>query len=197
METFRIAKVTVKSDYQFRRNSVQELQSCFRHFLNTTAGKLIGNNWIRHNRRHLHPTALLIPDLSKIAPIYNGVGFQETEWITNLHLHGYMIIPIRDVPYGLRSQQLIPDHDMTHKMPGHRAFRVWTERYDFDGRDYDGYIAKSLNRLSDFGDYAFFGYLMKPGGGEDILLNVLCRKSLEVLSDYAGVTLSSEQRALV
>lgn len=197
MGKFRIIKITVKSNNEFRSNSIDEMLAAYRHHLNLISGELIGNNWLRQSRKHLHPTALLIPDLSKIAPSFQGAGFDETEPVVNLHLHGYLIIPIKNADYDLSSRMVIPDRALTHKIPGYHAFRVWTEKYDFDGRNYDGYIQKSLNRLSDFGDQAFFGYLRRPTEREPILMNDLRDKSLIVLSEYAGVELSQDQKALI
>lgn len=197
MEKFRIIKITVKSNNEFRSNSINEMLAAYRHHLNLISGELIGNNWLRKSRKHLHPTALLTPDLSIIAPSYQGTGFDETEKVVNLHLHGYLIIPIKNTDYDLLSRMVIPDRAMTHKIPGYGAFRVWTEKYDFDGRNYDGYIQKSLNRLSDFGDQAFFGYVRKPCFRKDVLMNDLRDKSLVVLSEYAGVELSQDEKALI
>lgn len=159
------------------------------------SGKIIGNNWQR--KTYLHPTALLIPDLSKISRFYDGKGFDETDRVLNLHLHGYLVVPVGNLKQQLRLWKALPSAEKTHKIPGYGAFRVWTEKYEFDGRKYDGYIAKSFKRLSDFGNSAFFLYLRAPTRRKPILMNDLRDKSLVVLSEYAGVELSQDQKALI
>lgn len=132
----QIYKITVKSNSELRNNSINELLRSFDHFQNTLSFKLIGNNWIR--KKFLHPTTLLIPDLSRISPFYNDRGFQETERVMNLHMHGYMIVPYEDFRQSMDILKVLPQSEKTHHVPDYPAFRVWTERYRFDERDYDG-----------------------------------------------------------
>lgn len=192
---YQIYKLTVKSDDEFRNNHINELIRSFEEYMNFVSGKIIGNNWQR--KTYLHPTALLIPDLSKISRFYDGKGFDETDRVLNLHLHGYLVVPVGNLKQQLRLRKALPSAEKTHRIPGYHAFRVWTEKYEFDGRKYDGYIAKSFRRLSNFGNGAFFGYLRAPMLHESFLMNDMTETSLEVLCRVAGVELSQDQKALI
>lgn len=192
---YQIYKLTVKSNDEFKRNSINELIRSFEHYLNVISGKIVGNNWQR--KTYLHPTALLIPDLSKVSRFYNGKEFDETKRVVNLHLHGYLVVPVGSLKQQLRLWRALPRAEKTHKIPGYGAFRVWTEKYEFDGRNYDGYIAKSFRRLSDFGNNAVFLYLRAPTRHEPFTMNDMKETSLEMLCREAGVELSQDQKALI